>query len=198
MSAFVRALLHGATDASQVAEACQLGVDGIVTEVREVAGAEAIDVDQAARLAWAIPPLVARVACLQPGGALPAGWHGAVTGIDEDRPAGALWHFVRVGQEGLTFDRIPEDVDAVWIRPVRSSAGAAFNYTFVERIGRRYPVLLEIPDGAGGVEVAMRLGRPAAVVFGEAVWLQPGIVDLDRLERALAVVARLNRSILSF
>lgn len=55
-------------------------------------------------------------------------------------------------------------------------------------------MMLEIPDGAAGVETVIRLGRPYAVVLAEAVWFRPGIIDLDQLERALSVVARLNKN----
>jgi hypothetical protein len=194
----VRALLHGVTDASQIEEACQLGLDGIVVDLRPEAGSAGVPQDDAGRLAQHVAPLTARLALLPDGAALPDGWSGAVTGPEGIRPAGAPLHVVRAPQDGLSPAGIPGDADLVWLRPRagRGGAGSAFDFDLVERLGRRLPLLLEVPDGAAGVEVAIRLGRPLGVVLGEGVWVQPGIVDLDRLEAALGVVARLNKAAL--
>jgi hypothetical protein len=194
----VRALLHGVTDASQIEEACQLGLDGIVVDLRPEAGPACVTEAEARRLARHVAPLTARLALLADGAALPETWPGAVTGPAAPRPPGAGVHVVRAVQEGLSPADLPVGADLVWLRPraERAGAGAAFDFDLVERIGRRHPLLLEVPDGAAGVEVAIRLGRPLGVVLGEGVWVQPGIVDLDRLEAALGVVARLNKAAL--
>jgi len=198
MAGPVRALIYGVTDASQIEEACQLGLDGIVVDLRPEAGPACVPEQEAPRLAGHVTPLTARLALLADGAALPEGWSGAVTSPEAARPFGAGLHVVRAGQEGLSPAGLPGAADLVWLCPRadRAGTGAAFDFDLVERIGRRHPLLLEVPDGAAGVEVAIRLGRPLGVVLGEGVWVQPGIVDLDRLESALGVVARLNKAAL--
>jgi hypothetical protein len=194
----IRAVLHGATDGSQIEEACRLGVDAVAIEVGTEDRGSAVSPEAAVRLARHVAPLTARLAALPQGAPLPEGWQGVVTGPDTGPPEGAGLHVVRLGVEALSGGALPGQPDLVWLRPRRdrTGAGSAFDFARVERLARRYPLLLEIPDGAAGVEVAVRLGHPLGVVLGEAVWLQPGIVDLNRLEAALGVVARLNRAAL--
>jgi hypothetical protein len=192
----IRVVLYGVTAGSQIEEACQLGVDGIAVDVGPEARGAVVSPELAVELARHVAPLTTRLAAVPDGERLPAGWHGAITDLGGARPEGAALHVVRVDQDGLAPSRIPAGADLVWLRPRRdrTGSGSAFDFSLAERLARRYPLLLEVPDGAAGVEVAFRLGGPLGVVLGEAVWLQPGIVDLNRLEAAVGVVARLNKS----
>lgn len=127
---------------------------------------------------------------------LPAGYHGAVTPAGVHCPARAGIHVVRV-DPGVPLDLPFEPTArALWIppRPSGSSSATRFDFAAISRLSTKIAPILEVPDGADGVETAIRLGRPYAVVFADAVWFRPGIVDLDALERALGVVARLNKS----
>jgi hypothetical protein len=102
---------------------------------------------------------------------------------------------VRCGPDAADGDELPGDAEAVWVPPRAGadSTAAGFDFARLERLSHRRRLILEVPDGAAGVESAVRLAHPYAVLFGEAVWYRPGIIDLDRLEAALAVVARLNK-----
>ncbi|MBP7148421.1 MAG: hypothetical protein KBD01_12820 [Acidobacteria bacterium] len=193
MTGPVKVILHGLTDPAQAREAGALGIDAASVVLGD-GGLPAVPPERAVAVAAALPPLTARLALVAPGGALPAGFTGAVTGLDDERPEGAAVHIVRVPHTPVDPERIPADIDAVWLAP-RPGTGSAtgFDFTRIGRLATWFRVVLEVPDGAAGVEAAIRLGRPYAVVLGEAVWYQPGIVDLDRLEKALAVVARLNK-----
>ncbi len=194
----VKTLLHGLADPSQAVEAAVLGIDGVVVAL-EGSGSEAreLDASTASRLAGALPPLAARFAWVGDKAALPAAFPGAVTDVGVSRPEGACAHIVRLGHEQLEDAGLPP-ADGIWIRPrdgVRETA-LGFHWERVARLALHHRVLLEIPDGAEGVETAIRLGSPYAVVLARAVWYRPGIIDLDRLEAALSAVARLNKSAL--
>jgi len=195
----VRSLLHGLTDPSQAVEAAALGLDGAVVSLAG-AGEPDLELDPAAaaRVAAALPPLAARVAQLAPGIALPPPFGVALTSAGAPRPPGAAAHLVRLHWEEFEAGRVPA-ADGLWLRP-RAGAGAAataFDWGRVAAASERFRLVLEIPDGADGVETAVRLGRPYAVAFARAVWFRPGIIDLDRLESALAAVARLNKAAFS-
>ncbi len=184
----VKTVLFGLADPGQALAAGPAGSDAAVID------AAAVGVAAAARVAAALPPLAARLALVAPGAPLPPGFGGAVTGPADPRPPGALARVVRVAEGPV--EELPADAEALWVtpRPGEGSTSTAFDFTRLERLGQRRRLILELPDGAAGVETAIRLARPYAVLFGEAVWFQRGIVDLDRLERALAVVARLNKA----
>jgi len=195
----VRSLLHGLTDPSQAAEAAALGLDGAVVSLAGAGEPDLeLDLAAAARVAAALPPLAARVAQLPPGAVLPSPFGVALTAAGAPRPPGAPVHLVRVRWEEFEAGRIPT-AEGLWIRP-RAGADAtvtAFDWNRVAAAAGRFRLVLEIPDGADGVETAVRLGRPYAVAFARAVWFRPGIIDLDRLESALAAVARLNKAAFS-
>ena len=192
----VRSILHGLTDPSQAVEAAALGLDAAVVALAG-SGEPDLELDPpaAARVAAALPPLVARAAQLGPRAALPPGFGVAVTSAAAPRPAGAAVHLVRLGWEEFRDGPLPA-ADGIWVRPRpgSGSTATAFDWDRVEGAAERFRVVLELPDGAEGVETAVRLGHPYAVVFARAVWFRPGIVDLDRLEAALAAVARLNHA----
>ncbi len=195
----VRSLLHGLTDPSQAVEATALGLDGAVISLAGSGEPDLeLDLPAAARVAAALPPLAARIAQLGPGAALPAPFGVAVTRGGAPRPPGAAVHLVRLTWEEFAAGRRPA-ADGLWLRP-RAGAGATatgFEWSSVSAAAARVRLVLEIPDGADGVETAVRLGHPYAVAFAEAAWFRPGIVDLDRLESALAAVARLNKAAFS-
>jgi hypothetical protein len=195
----VRSVLHGLTDPSQAVEAAALGLDAAVIALAGSGEPDLeLDLAAAARVAAALPPLAARVAQLAPGAALPPPFGVALTAAGAPRPPGAAAHLVRLCWEEFEAGRIPA-ADGLWLRP-RAGADAAatgFEWSRVAAASERFRVVLEIPDGADGVETAVRLGRPYAVAFAGAVWFRPGIVDLDRLESALAAVARLNKAAFS-
>jgi hypothetical protein len=192
----VRAILHGLTDPSQAVEAAALGLDAAVVSLAGAGEPELeLDPGAASRVAAALPPLAARVAQLGPGGALPAAFGVAVTAAAAPRPAGALVHLARLTWEEFEAGPHPS-ADGLWVRPRQGAGFAAtgFDWDRVAAVAERVPLVLELPDGAAGVETAVRLGRPYALAFAQAVWFRPGIVDLDRLECALAAVARLNKA----
>ena len=195
----VRSLLHGLTDPSQAVEAAALGLDAAVVALTG-AGAPELELDlaAAARVAAALPPLAARVAQLAPGVALPAPFGVALTAAGAPRPPGAAVHLVRLAWEEFEAGRVPA-ADGLWLRPRAGAAAVAtaFDWSVVAAASERFRLVLEIPDGADGVETAVRLGRPYALAFARAVWFRPGIIDLDRLESALAAVARLNKAAFS-
>ncbi len=179
----VRAILHGLTDPSQAVEAAALGLDAAVVSLAGAGEPELeLDPGAASRVAAALPPLAARVAQLGPGAALPAAFGVAVTAAAAPRPAGALVHLARLTWEEFEAGPHPS-ADGLWVRPRQGAGFAATGFDW-DRVA----------DGAAGVETAVRLGRPYALAFAQAVWFRPGIVDLDRLECALAAVARLNKA----
>jgi len=194
----VRSLVYGLADPQQAAEAGRLGVDGVILHVGE-GDPPRLSPDRAAEVAAALPPLVLRLALVDPGHPLPAGFAGAVTNPVQARPAGAGVRIVRLAHGRADPDQVPDDADAAWVRPRKEGTSSATRYEWrrIERLALVLPLLLEVPDGAGGVEPVVRLGRPHGVVFADAVRFAPGIVDLDALERCLAVVARLNKLALS-
>ncbi|GAB4222301.1 MAG: hypothetical protein Kow0062_19050 [Acidobacteriota bacterium] len=190
----VRAVVYGVTDPGQALEAAALGADGIAVAVGEC-GPLAVGPERASEIVAGLPPLVARLAVLEAGAPLPPGFGVAVVPPDAPVPDGAAAAIVRTGQRPGPPPELPPGAGALWVepKPRGSSSATRFDYRLLERWGRHAPVLLEIPEGASGVEVALRLARPAGVVFGEGVWLGPGIVDLEQLERALEVVDRIAR-----
>jgi len=195
MSGAVKSLVFGVTDPAQATEAGHLGVDAVIVAVGESHPA-GVPPGRATEIARALPPLALRLAYLVGRVDLPHGFSGAITDGQDERPAGAAIHVARLSQESAGGrERLP-DADALWIEPrcEGTSSATRFDYALLERLSRRRPLLLEIPDGAAGVETAIRLGRPYAVVFGEAVWFRPGIIDIDGLEQALSVVTRLNKA----
>jgi hypothetical protein len=198
VSGAVRTLVFGVTDPAQALEAGHLGVDAVVVAV---GGSHPAGVNQAraSEIARALPPLAVRLAWLEPRASLPAGFNGVVTAAGRRRPRHAGVRITAAGQPELEATAPPSDADAVWVRPAAEGTSSAtrFDYRLLEHLGRRHRLILEIPDGAAGVETAIRLGRPYGVVFAESVWFRPGIIDVDELERALSVVSRLNRSTLS-
>ncbi len=194
----VRSLVYGVTDPEQAAEAARLGVGGVILHVGE-GDPPRLSAERAAEVAAALPPLVLRLAVVDPGRSLPPGFAGAVTNPVQARPAGAGVRVVRLAHGRADPDQVPADAEAAWVRPrPRGSASATrYDWERLGRLGLLLPLLLEVPDGAGGVEPVVRLGRPHGVVFADAVRFGPGVVDLDALERCLAVVARLNKLALS-
>ncbi|MDQ7005958.1 MAG: hypothetical protein Q9Q40_01875 [Acidobacteriota bacterium] len=190
-----RTVVDGVSDPGQAAEAAALGVDGMVLRVGEP-GPVGIDARTAQAIAAAVPPLV-DLWCLPASGVEAPGLADAVVTAARTRPPlQARRHIVRVAHDQLDATAIPETADAVWVQPraTRSGAATAFDFRRLERASRSLRLVLEIPDGAAGVETAMRLGRPFALLFADAVWRHPGIIDLDRLEAAMAVTARLNKA----
>ena len=190
----VRALVHGLADPLQAEEAGRLGVHGVVVHVGD-GELPRVSRGRAAEIAAALPPLVLRLALLDPGQELPPGFAGAVTNSVQARPPGAGVRIVRLAHDRADPDQVPADAEAAWVRPRRdrTSAATAFDWERLARLSLAVPLLLEVPDGADGVEPAVRLGRPHGLVLADAVRFRPGILDLDALERALAVVARLNK-----
>jgi hypothetical protein len=191
----VKTLVLGVTEARQAAEVGRLGVDGVVFAVGGALPC-ALTPPAAVDIAAALPPLTSRLALLPSGAPPPAGFWITVTAAVHPRPRAATTWIVRASPEGFDPARIPAGADGVWIQPAGAGTSSATRFDFprIVEAGRTHRVILEVPDGAEGVETAIRLGFPYAVLFGEAVWFRPGIVDLDRLERALAVVARLNKN----
>lgn len=206
-----RVIVHGIADPGQAVEAAELGVDAIVVAVGEGAGAGAgagawpgagpqrVDPERAAAIARAVPPLVVRLAWCEAGLALPPGYHGAVVGCDDDPVPGAVSHVLRVTRDDPPSGDARVDANAVWIAPAsaagRGGSPGVLDFALIERWARRRHVMLEVADGASGVEVAMRLARPYAIVLGEGVWFQPGIVDMEKLESAMAVISRVSRAL---
>ena len=193
MIAPVRTLLYGVTDRAQALEAARLGVDGIVVAAGEGAG-EWLAPRAAAALLGTLPPLVGRLLRLR-SERVPAVAHAVITRAAEAPSAAKVW--IRcAGTDTFESEGIPDAAAALWIEPREREHSAATAYDFhrVERISRSLPLILESTDGAAGVETLIRLGRPHAVLLGQAVWHHPGIVDLARLEDSLAVVARLNKA----
>lgn len=195
MIAPVKTILFGATDPSQAAEAALLGVDGVIVAVGPERG-EFVTAARAAEVLAALPPLTARWVLLEASQGSVEGCTGAITPRHGERPPGAMQHLLRLNHLELDAEGIPSDIDGAWVRPDQraASSATAFDYHRLEKLARRLKLMLEIPDGAAGVETAVRLGHPYAVIFGESVWCHPGIVDLDRLETAMGVVARLNKA----
>ena len=193
MTRRVRSFVYGLTDPGQLGEAAELGVDGVVIEIGDAA--HALRAERATELLRALPPGIDAMAFLAPGRRLPRGFVNAATAGGEKGVSGAFRHVLRVDADAEP--ALPEafDPDALWVRPrvTGSSSATRFDFRALERWGRRHRLILEVPDGAAGAEMLIRLGRPYALLFGDAVWYQPGIVDLVRLEEALAVVARLNK-----
>ncbi len=184
----IRTLCFGCQDPSQLREAARLGVDAVVVEPGALD--EGVESGSFAR---AQPPLTQRYALLEAGEALPPGFHGAVTPLGAARPVGALAHVVRVRQDELSREGRPPECDALWVRPRdECSAAQAFDLALIERVGRRCRLIVEVPDGAAGVEAALRLCQPYALLFGEGLWTLPRVLDISELERALAVVRRLT------
>ncbi len=192
----VKTLLHGLADRGQAEEAGALGVDGAVIELGDGRGM-ALTSSAAVAVVSGLPPLMARLVLLRPDQELPRGVWGAVTELGQAPPEEAFLHILRVEQEHLDPERIPLEVDALWVRPAQSGTAAVtrFDFRAIERLSFRHRIILELPDGAAGVETAIRLARPYAVLFGACVWQHPGIIDFERLEAALAVVARMNKRV---
>lgn len=194
MPGLIKTLVHGLTDPRQALEAGALGVDGVVIQVGGE-GPLAVDADRAGSIAATLPPLVARLAIVAAGVALPCGYSIAVTVFEDDRPAGAGSHIAIVPPEIEELDLVPGDLDGLWL-VARSHHSLPHDISRVERFARKTRVLLEAPDYSTGLEAALRLTRPYAVVLGEAIWFAPGICDMDKLEQAIAVVARVNKHLL--
>ncbi len=192
----VRAVVHGVTDPGQALEAAALGADGVAVAIGE-RGPLAVPPERAREIVAGLPPLVARLAVLEEGAELPRGFSVAVVPPGAPPPEAAAATIVRADQQAARVPALPEGVSALWVRPRPrgSSSATRFDFRLLERWSRHAPLLLEIPEGAPGVEVAMRLARPSGLVFGEGVWIGPGIIDLERLEAALQVIARVARQI---
>lgn len=193
MIAPVRTLLYGAADRAQALEAARLGVDAIAVAVGE-GGGKWLPRREATALLGALPPLVGRLIHTREG-PVPAVAHAVI--VDDEKPprAARVW-IRRASQATIAEQGPPAGASALWVEPSAHdrAASTAYDYHAIERLSRALPLMLEATDGAAGVEALIRLGRPQAVIFGEAVWHHPGIVDLARLEDALAVVARLNKA----
>lgn len=118
-----------------------------------------------------------------------------VTGPDDPRPEGALVRVVRLSSGLAGQGAIPNDAEAVWVPAPGAGASSLTrrDYPDLGDFSRRQRLILELPDPLDGLEIAVRLARPYAVLFGQGVWFRPGIVDLDRLEDALAALAALNQ-----
>lgn len=194
MPGLIKTLVHGLTDPRQALEAGALGVDGVVVQVGGE-GPLAVDAERAQSIAAALPPLVARLAIVAAGVPLPCGYSIAVTVFEDERPADAGSHIAIVPPEIETIEFVPGDLDGLWIVSRRNHP-MPHDITRVERFARKARVLLEAPDCSTGLEAALRLTQPYAVVLGEAIWFAPGICDMDKLEAAIAVVARVNKHLL--
>lgn len=194
MPGLIKTLVHGLTDPRQALEAGALGVDGVVVQVGGD-GPLAVDTERAGLIAAALPPLVARLAIVAAGVALPCGYSIAVTVFEDERPPGAGSHIAIVPADIEELDLVPGDLDGLWLISRRDHP-MPHDITRVERFARKARVLLEAPDHASGLEAILRLTRPYAVVLGEAIWFAPGICDMDQLEEAIAVVARVNKQLL--
>lgn len=186
MSGPVKALVYGLADPRQALEAGRLGIDGAIVAVGDDAP-PCVSAAHAAQVARQLPPLAARLACLAPGTPPPPGFTGVVAGPGTPRGSG-----IHVVQHELAGPP-PADADAVWITPPPGASPATWDFGAVERLGRVLPVLLEVSETGTALETAIRLARPYAIVLGAAVWFQPGFIDIDRLEDALRVVAKLNK-----
>lgn len=193
MSRRVRSLVFGVTDPGQLGEAAELGVDGVVVEIGPAP--HAISAERATELVRSLPPGIDAMALLAPGRRLPRGFVNAATEGGERGVSGAFRHVLRIDADADASLPAAFDPDALWVRPRAegSSAATRFDFRALERWGRRHRLILEVPDGAAGVEMVIRLGHPYALLFGDSVWFEPGILDLVQLEEALAVVARLNK-----
>lgn len=194
MSGPVKTLLFGLVDPGQAADAGRLGIDGAVLQVGGD-GPLALSPAAAAAVGEALPPLAARLALAPDPGQVPAGFQGFVCGPEETAHPPGWRRIVRLTQEQAASAVLDPPPSALWVlpRPEGSSAVVRFDFQLLERLGCRLPLILEIPDGAAGIEAVVRITRPYAVLLGEAAWFRPGIVDLDRLEKALAVIARFNK-----
>lgn len=194
MPGLIKTLVHGLTDPRQAVEAGALGVDGVVVQVGGD-GPLAVDAERAGSIAAILPPLVARLAIVAAGVALPCGYSIAVTVFEDERPADAGGHIAIVPPEIEELELVPGDLDGLWLVSRRNHP-LPHDITRVERFARKARVLLEAPDHSTGLEATLRLTQPYAVVLGEAIWFTPGICDMDKLEEALAVVARVNKHLL--
>ncbi len=194
MTSLIKTLVHGITDPRQALEAGALGVDGVVVQVGGE-GPLAVEAERATAIAAALPPLVARLAIVPAGVHLPCGFTIAVTVFEDERPPGAGSHFAIVPPEIEDLERVPVDLDGIWVIPRRNHP-LPHDLARIERFARRARVLLEAPDHSSGLEATLRLTRPYAIVLGAAIWFGPGICDMDKLEEALAVVARTNKQLL--
>lgn len=201
MAGLLKVVLAGLADPRQALEAGRMGIDGAVVALDGAPPLSAgpalptVSDDTARRIARALPPLAARIAVVPPGAPLPPGFHLALTTPAGRPPAGAGW-IVQVPPHVGAPEDLPAEADALWIPPAPDGTSSAtrFDFTHLERVGRQFRTFVEVPDGAAGLETVARLARPYAVLLGEAAWYRAGIVDLDRLEDALGVVARLNKS----
>lgn len=194
MSGPVKSLLLGLTDPGQAAEAGRLGIDGAVIQI-EGEGPLALAAEDAAAVADALPPLAARLAWTPNPGSIPPGFTGIIQSRTTAAVRSTLRRVFRLEHDEADPAEVPEGVAALWVRPrpEGSSAVVRFDFQILEHLACRHPLILEIPDGASGIEAVVRIARPYAVLLGEAVWFRPGIIDLDRLEKALMVIARLNK-----
>jgi len=190
----VRAVVYGVTDPGQALEAAMLGADGIAVAIGE-AGPLEVPAGRAQEVVRGLPPLVARLAVLHGGEAMPPGFGVAVVPRGAAVPPGAATTIVRCDRQEGPAPTLPDGATALWVEPRErgSSTATRFDFRLLERWARRAPLMLEVPEGAPGVEIALRLARPAAVILGEGVWLGPGIIDFERLEAALEVVDRVSR-----
>ena len=191
----VRTVVYGLADPVQAREVGLLGVDAAIIAIGDEHPA-GVDPQRAAEVAAALPPLTVKLVYLGEDTRMPRGFNGSVSEPSRDRPADSPTHLVRLrhSEAGAGFLGVA-GVDAVWLRPSGdgSSSATRFDFDMISRLSIRYPTILEIPDGAAGIEPAVRLGRPYGVLLGEAAWFRPGILDLDQIESALAVTARLNK-----
>lgn len=191
-----RVLVDGIADPGQAVEAAELGVDGVVVRVGE-GDLPWVGVEAAQVIARAVPPLTFRFAWCQGGIAMPEGFVGAVVEPEDERVPGAAVHLVRVPQIDAAIESVRVAPDAIWVSPSRGrfADSGVLDLPLIERWSRRHRLAIEVADGAGGVEVAMRIARPYALVLGEGVWFRPGIVDMEKLERAMQVVGRVSRAL---
>ena len=193
----VRTVVYGLADPVQAREIGLLGVDAAIVAIGDEHPA-GVDPVRAAEVAAALPPLTVKLAFLDDDAPMPVGFNGSVAEPSRDRPPGSSTHVVRLrhAEAGSGVLGVAS-VDAVWLRPTETGTSSAtqFDYRMASRLSIRYPTILEIPDGAAGIETAVRLGEPYGVLLGEAVWFRPGILDLDQIESALAVTARLNKAL---
>lgn len=192
----VRILLYGVVDPGQAAEAAALGVDAVVVDLGPGSPAE-VSVERARAIADALPPFTQAWARLPGPASPPSGYDGIVVDARDDlAPPSARTRWVaRLPGDESVLAGLAATPAALWVRPRvgGTSSATRHDYRVVERWARRHRIVLEIPEGAAGVEIAVRLGRPYAVLLGEGVWFRPGIVDLQAVESAVGVVARLNR-----
>jgi len=193
----VKTVLLGPADPRQAREVGRFGLDGAVLVV---GGDEpyALDVEAAAEVAAALPPLAARIVWRRAGAPRPTFAAGAVARQGETFPAGAAPRVRLLPPGGPDPDARYVPGELLWIPP-RPGATIleAYDLAALGRLARVAPLMIEAPGGAADVGPLLHAVRPAALLFGEAVRAAGRFIDVDALEEGLAAVARANAAAFS-